>query len=622
VSPDHAQHDPVMLLDYCQRVFILLHQDLERMGYIVDTPHAKRARFWRLVHFGEYEPLAARELVSQYLRGVEQELATIVGKQSLAYWLHLYRRLSPSPIGTNKEPATIGLVRAALESAIQEYAGFRPCNRVGIVGQVPIAEVLGGLLLHRDFELERDALSAQRQLVLTDFGAEQLVEFYEVEKLAYEVWRSSALLRIIGKGASIAVHTSESCVDDLRSSELATLVESFDKRSREYSYGSVSSTGVVYGEEVSGRQNQGWVFLPVYNVTSLSTDDLHTPFSEVFHVEFAWPVRLNFVWLPFNLSDYRDAHLPFASAFAQDRMVDLDAVLLVIAALCRRAQHLWMHNRVLLLRYWQRAYEGPYVLGDFIKDEIAPLIPEAAHVLGIEEERAVHLDISSAIQFLTLNDANRSNIDVSYSGPHYVFLPFGTDRMFIDYAWIFRQLYNLFVGVRIPDQNFKGDALERLVRTRKSVLPVGACRSRTGGERQIDAAFSAGSRLVIVECRAVWKSIGFERGQPEAIRYRTSMIDRSLDDVDEKARWLASNACGSNYDVRSYDDILPVVVTPFVEFIPSLSPRYWLREGVPRVLTPRELEDALDTDMFGKVSYNTVPVQQKTDSKSELRSSL
>ena len=34
--------------------------------------------------------------------------------------------------------------------------------------------------------------------------------------------------------------------------------------------------------------------------------------------------------------------------------------------------------------------------------------------------------------------------------------------IFIDYAWIYWQLYFLFVGVDIPDQNFKGDASRRL----------------------------------------------------------------------------------------------------------------------------------------------------------------
>lgn len=116
--------------------------------------------------------------------------------------------------------------------------------------------------------------------------------------------------------------------------------------------------------------------------------------------------------------------------------------------------------------------------------------------------------------------------------------------------------------MRIKDQNFKGAALERVVRFRKSILPTKPCKAR-GEMRQIDAAFDMGDRLIIVECRAVNWSIGFDREQPEAIRFRIDAMDRALDQIDEKARWLAAHPVGSNYEISHYREILPVVVSPF-----------------------------------------------------------
>jgi len=142
------------------------------------------------------------------------------------------------------------------------------------------------------------------------------------------------------------------------------------------------------------------------------------------------------------------------------------------------------------------------------------------------------------------------------------------------------------------------------------VLPLGPCESYEGEKRQVDAAFEFEDRLVIVECRAVGRSIGFERGNPEAIQFRQRVIEKALGDVDEKARWLARHPVGRNYDIRRFRTIIPVAVTPFVEFVPSLNPRYWLTEQLPRVLTPGELKEALDKNIFGGGCKNAVSIQR------------
>ena len=85
------------------------------------------------------------------------------------------------------------------------------------------------------------------------------------------------------------------------------------------------------------------------------------------------------------------------------------------------------------------------------------------------------------------------------------------------------------------------------------------------------------------------------RGDPEAIQFRIDRIDQALTEVGDKARWLSLNPVGKNYDVRGYKRIIPVVVTPFVEYIPSLNHRDWLDESLPRVLTPSELNEAMES---------------------------
>ena len=136
-------------------------------------------------------------------------------------------------------------------------------------------------------------------------------------------------------------------------------------------------------------------------------------------------------------------------------------------------------------------------------------------------------------------------------------------------------------------------------------------QSKNGERKQIDASFGIGNTLIIVECKAVGMSIGFNRGDPTSIRYRNERIDSALADIDEKARWLANNPIGTNYDISSFSAIVPLVVTPFVEYIPSIHSRNWLKDEMPRVLSPREFKQALENNEFANIVNNIVTIKQK-----------
>lgn len=598
-----------LILTYYGRPFAYLHEALRRTGFDIRTPHPVRQRFWHLLPEREYPPLEARPLLQKYLICLEEHLAEIVSSHSVAYWLHLYRRLSPGPAGGDEKPLTIGLVRATLEAAIEKHAQHEPCDGVGISDEVPIEDVLGGLLMAYDFEPEREALEhGSSQLVLVDFDLTELREFYDVERLAYEIWRASAQLRAVGKGASIFLGQSTQSVIEVRSPELQQLITAFDHRLGGYARAAVSATGVMFARDPFGNQPRGVVFLPHYNIQHLPIEPFNEFFARAFETRILVSDHTNFIWLPFNLREYLHAHLPFADAFRHQYGVKLEAVLAVVAALCHNVVLAWTYSSsTSIVRYWQRAYEGPS-LTSMVQDQIMASMPAAARVLDIDEQQLGSSDIAKAVQFWTLDADTAPHIDLSYSGPHSIFLPYGSDRVFIDYAWIDRRLYDLFWSVSIPDQTFKGDYLEEVVRGGESVLPVGACEARDGQERQIDAAFDAGTRLVIAECRVASHSIGFDRGDPEAIRFRTRKINKALEDVDDRAQWLAKHPVGKNYDVSHFQEIVPLVVSPFVEYIPSLDSEYWLTDDLPRVLTPWELEAILREGRLTELCHNSVSI--------------
>ena len=597
------------LLDYYQRPFYLMHQNIKQSQEALVSPHPIRNRFWKLIPDDIYDKAKARELLNSYLVSVESELSRYIKQYSLAYCLHLYRRLSPGPIGRDRQPATIGLTRAVLEAAFQKYARFSLCEKIAESESIPINEVLGGLLINEEFEIERNIIAQGNQLVLTNFTSIDLQHKYELESLAYEIWRTAAALRTIGKGAPLVVCGPPDSFHDERSDDLDFLVINYDQRQSSLSH---TATGVEFSN-LNDLESTGGVLLPLYNLGKVTAKDYEKLLLSMFKIKFPSEFTFNFVWFPFNLRNYRNTHLPFAAPFKEKYGISLDAVLAVIAAILIRILLIWSNFGIsAFTKFHQRAYEGP-INYELLIDEINHCIPHACVLLKIEESSISSNDVLSAFKFWELNETKRDDIGLSYSGPHNLFLPIQSNKYIIDYAWIHRRLYDLFLGVQIPDQNFKGDALEKAVKKHPSVLPINSCKASNGEERQVDYAFSVGKYLIIAECKVVWKSIGFDRGDPDSIKHRTdNVVELSISQADEKASWLALNPVGTNYDISPYDYILPVGVSPFVEFIPSRDTRYWISDTIPRVLTVKEFHDLADDKSSITNAYNKVKITKRS----------
>ena len=286
-------HAILHALDYYQRPFILLHEENARSHPKLAAVHPIRNRFWQLVPPGEYTSEEGRIFLTSYLTAVEAELAKFISDLSLAYCLHLYRRLAPGPIGTDQQPHTIGLTRAILEAAIQKYARFQLCNKIAESAMIPIDKILGGLLMASEFEIERNIIAQGNQLVLTDFTSADLAAFYDLERLAYEIWKTAAALRTTGKGSPLVVCDPPECFADGRSLELDFLVTSYDKRIGKSGW-SHSASGVVFAD-VTTRSADGCVIVPIYNLGGVTSKDFADFFSKMYRIRLLSEVEFNFV---------------------------------------------------------------------------------------------------------------------------------------------------------------------------------------------------------------------------------------------------------------------------------------------------------------------------------------
>jgi hypothetical protein len=598
----------ILAREYYNLAFLAFHEELEERRLYSRAFSAKRRAFWDVVPPGVHKSAQAQELLRAYLQSISTDLRTRISAQSLAYWMHLYRRIGPEAIGENNHPKTIFATRATIEAAVQKWGKSSLCDRIALSDRVQPSQILRGYLQKHEPDTLAEVV-AHPQLVLTDFGPAELVEFYETEKLAYEVWRSMAQLRIVGKGAELVVdHSEDPIVFDDRDDELDFLVSSFHDRSTPFE---VTASGTVF-KSASDSPRGAVIFLPTYNLAQIDFSELSPFFSglrgepTVVHGE-GGP---NFAFGAINMREFYAAHLAFRDAFFQKHGVSLESVLALVTAIGLSMKLSWPTNIKLLIRHMSRGYDGPSTVPAF-RHHIEPYVSAAVEALQFNIKPEA-LDLDGAICFFSLSEPAKVDIDIAYAGPHAIFLPCTEDQVFVDYAYILRRLYHLFYGVSPPNQNFKGDALELITDGDTSVLPTTELKGADGTSKQIDAAFAADAEtLVICECRAVGRSIGFDRGDASAIEKRRQVVESVLHDADDKARWLSSHPKGSNYDISTFRRILPIGVTPFSEFIHSRAAHFWISDRLPRVLMPSELKDALEEGMIAEAaltSCNTVMV--------------
>jgi hypothetical protein len=589
-NPGHVLLIYIYMLQYYQRPFFYFNRQIA--GQIVSGTSHLRKSFWRLIPEGRYGYLDGRPLFESYLRSLEDRISGTIKLYSTAYWLHLSRRILPNSAGEDKSLITIAANRLILDAAIQKYAPTEFCIHVGKSKEVDVSEIFSGLLMADEFEEERQIVElSPNMIVLTDFTHLNLLEYYNLEKLCYEVWFCGAKLRGLQKGTIIEVDmSSEDIISEFRSEELEKLIASYDERKDDF-YS--SATGTVFTSDQFDSSSD--VFIPILNVNHLPIEKLNVVFETLIGITFSEEYIPNFLLFPISLKKYIVAHLPFEKDFHSKYGVDFRCVLLALAALCYRYFYLLITKESLaIVSVMQRGYEGPVEVDDVLSI-VLDFYPSAEALLESKIQYSKE-EFKKAITFLS--HPKRGEINLIYAGNVRMMVPAGENRLYLDYSLIAEILNNLFYGIDLNPYNFRGYTLESAIQSGKSFLPTKPCKNFKGEMKQVDFSVVVGKLLIIGECKVVAMSIGFYTGDHNAFAYRTrKVVERGISEVDDKARWLADNPIGRNYNLTGIDFILPLVISPFKEFIPSLQSQYWITRNLPRVLTISELRNFLDSRM-------------------------
>jgi hypothetical protein len=582
-------------LDYYNRPFILFHNYIK--DKIPKNTNYLRSNFWRIIPEGLYENLNAQDLFFSYSKSLEKRAKEIIEKYSIEYWLHLSRRIGIGSGGENKHHVTIITNRFYILALIQKYGLIKRCGHVDDSKKIDISQVFNGLLMSEEFTIERQIIQNQpSQIVFTDFGPENLIEYYKVEKLAYELWVCAAKLRAIGKGAIIVVDQNyEGFFYEAPDEQLDKLIESYDSR---LSSNLASETGTVFANEIIDKDSE--IFLPVINTNNISITYLKPILKEFLQIDHEGEAPVNFLMVPFPIKKFIKTHLPFDNDFVTKYNISFTKIIATFSALCYRYFYMTVIEKCpTFIKVTMRGYEGVSKKDEII-NEINYFKSTICKTLEIEVPSKEEID--KAFEFLELRDQN--SIDVFDLSTLKIFLKANEDYYFIDYTVIPTFLDHLFNQIELNHYQFRGELLEKSTGI-DTFLPTKPCKSINGEKRQIDFSFRYEDYLILGECKVVSRKNSYFLGSYKAIKLReVKVVNKGLREADEKADWLIRNPVGTNYNIQAVKYILPIAISPFVEYIPSTDKWFWINDLLPRVLSLQEVKSFIDNIDKKTIKYN------------------
>lgn len=615
----------ILSLPYHQPAFLRLAELYEKQtNHVLIHKYAEyRGRlFLDRFQVGQtFEGESAWNLVREVLDYIDHEVQKIVVSRSVAYWLHIYRRVGVtlSPKHEDKtDHVTVGLVRQIAELFIQKH-GLRVGNKeFGRSDLLGLNAILGGWLKRGLKRLKSKDASSKQILhnyslilksdpnwVIRDFSKSDFINIYAIEGAAYQYWRLTALLRALGKGAKIVVDDTgdwQYVPDPL----LHQLVLSIDERNQNTSSFS-SLIGVWIDDQTIMGSNENSdtdnitdvVFFPVYN---LSRDPLPENLN-VYGIHISKKSVFNFYPFYINANSFFINHDFMREEFRRRRGYDFELIICVLVGL---SSFSYLPNRALyavneserqkikLSSFIQTLTRGYYVFPQSEDIFVDILIERLSMIFSIEFD---HGKIQNVLSSFALSDDIQKKISPWSNGPRSLVIP-SEDICVVDLVSLPAYLRSIFTFM--PDQfGDSGTVFEKLFREalvrRNYNITYGDLITKNGSKRELDASVIIKDRMYLFECVSIERPLDYEIGKPKSMKTRIIRLSEKLAQASSLRDFILEHPSGRNYDFSDIREVVPIVVSPFVEWIWETGPELWLDSKTPRILAPDEVFTWLET---------------------------
>jgi hypothetical protein len=609
-----AAGDPISVTgapEYYRLVFEFLHLDLK--DTIKEALLTKPAQLRVQTLRGLVAPNVVLDgpvvwpAIKSALDKIEDEMKSVLKHRSVAFWLHLYRRIGVSlhPEHDDKvDPRTVGLVRQIAELAICKHGLAQTAAEFAVTTQINIKKVLGGLVLDAIRSGSDKPRSATRKIeqyfeklppqwVIRDFDSKDFISIYYVEGLSYQYWKVAALLRSLGKGARVEFTEDGSDWRYHTSLDFDELIVSIDERSNEAKLDS-SLMGVWFNRTTSSdlSVDRPIVIAPIYNVERIVTNDIF----ESFGLRLNGELISNFLPATLDITPYLESHKDFSQALLQKNGFSLEAIIWTVWAFSRLAlfpfevatgfspeafRQLFMQN---ILNLCQRGYR-------IVRTSRGLLYLVTALVESIEPRVLVsQAEIDRSIGFLSLSPDVQESISLWSGGPRHLLIPFREDHLLVDASPLPSILRTLFFRVQ-HDQSSRGSLFEQEFRAALTQIGLppesGELHAAEGDPRELDAGVRIGKKLILIECVSIERPLDYELGNPKTLENRKERLDSKIDQALSLAEFIRLNPSGRNYSFVDIEEIEVYVVSPFYEWIWDRSDRLWVGKN-PRIMAASE----------------------------------
>lgn len=584
-------------IDYHHFVFadyFSRHADMFRSGMDARVAPLRDQFMQRL---GGSAPLSGDRAVTclaVFQQQIEDELSRMVGSRCVEYWLHLYRRILPSQGGTGLSNYTVGLFRQITECTYLKYGSMVNGPEIASGKDVPLSAICSGNMQRIT---ERLGLPTGRKwsgVFLGTFEPNDYLAAYQIERLAVEYWHLTACIRRVYKGGALLCTTGGYAVHN--TDEVEGLMRSYDRRIEEKGF-YATKLGVAL---LTAQAPGGTVLLPSLN------HELETRLNRYLLEAFGQRVvgsgdfTPNFIWLPFDMEMYYQSHIFCQSVFMEAFPFSLEDFVHFLFVLGYEAILATRRERQLGWQMIQRAYRLLADLTAFLSHVCA--LSTTARPPGLQGH-VLTLEVAEEIaEWFSLGERLRDQISLATRGPRPLFIRIEGGSTVLDYAAmvpILTSTIAMTAGVAEKGIGFEQQAAQFLSRQGANIWSQGrVLHHHDGTSKQVDVAVVAGELLFICEAKSHSMSWAFEIGDDRALAFRKGKMIDALDQAEEKARWIAERRHGTNYEVPAgVRALVPVALSPFVEYIWSASQDLWLTADVPRVCTPTELASALHSDL-------------------------
>lgn len=618
-------------LPYHQPAFMHLGRIFEdQIRYVLSRKFAEFRGQQLLGRFPTGKILDGEETWNQVrdiLDVMDGEMRMIASRRSIAYWLHIYRRIGVflSPEHEDKtDHITLGLVRQIAELAIQKHGLHAGTREFGLSNVLSPNVILGGWMRKGLKSLGNEGTSGESifrnysavlrrgppELVIRDFSKRDLIDVYALEGIAYQYWRLTALLRSLGKGAKIILDETGDW-NYVPNSALNKLIESIDKRNERG--GSISS---LLGVWIDRKTIMDWdgsanadeeldiVLCPVYNTqrvafpAGLGLDGTRISDRSV----------TNFLPLILRAKTFFAHHAFMREEFLKKRGYDFELLISVLTGLSsftilpNRALFSDTEddkNRIKLAALMQTLTRGYHLFNGTEADLLKTLIERMSNIFSKDfDEGKVRAVLSS----ISLSEAIQGNISLWSNGPRCVVIPTESFCL-IDLVSVPALLTSMFVFMtdRFGES---GTAFETLFREalkrRDCEVHSGKLVANDGSERELDAGVLVGDRMYLFECVSIERPLDYEIGRPKTFVTRQARLKTKLEQARSLEIFVANNPSGRNYNFSQANQFVWAVVSPFVEWIWDLQPELWLDKNTPRILSPEEAFSLLHADPLNR----------------------